>query len=175
MTFPATPDSSEYAPFYKGYISELDASRAASLLATQAATIAALARAAGEERGTYRYAQGKWSVKEILGHITDAERIFAARLLRIARGDKTPLPGFEQDGYVASAGADSRRTEDLAREFAAVRAATISLIETLGEREWSEAGTASGNPVTARAIGYIIVGHAEHHVRALRERYGISE
>ena len=138
--------------------------RGAEDLATTLATIP-------EERGDHRYADGKWSIRELLGHIIDTERIFSYRTLRIARGDATPLPGFDQDPYVLASGAPQRTIASLAAELAAVRASTIALLESLPDEAWTRIGSASGHPVSARALAYITAGHAQHHLQILRSRY----
>jgi hypothetical protein len=125
----------------------------------------------GEARGGHRYQPGKWSVKEVAGHLIDGERVFAYRALRIARGDATPLPGFEQDDYVAAAGSDRRRLADIVDELAHLRAANLLLFRSLQTADWEHRGTASDNPFVACAFPYIIAGHETHHRRVLAERY----
>jgi hypothetical protein len=124
-----------------------------------------------EEQAGARYEPGKWSVKELVGHVVDTERIFAYRALRFARGDRTPIPGFEQDPYVAGGNFDARTLRDLADEFACVRRATVALLRHLGEDAWRRTGTASDNEVSVRALAHIIAGHELHHLNVLRERY----
>lgn len=165
------PESTEYAPYYDRYVS---LAPAGDLLATLAAQpVAALLAEVAEERGEYRYAAGKWSVKEALGHMIDTERIMAYRALRVARNDATELPGFEQDPYVESGGFGERTLVDLVGEFRAVRAATLCLLRGLPAEAWGRWGTASGNRVTARALAWIIAGHELYHERIYRERYGL--
>ena len=118
-----------------------------------------------------RYAPGKWSVKEILGHLNDTERIFAYRALRISRGDQTPLAGFEQDDYVRNGPFARHPLEDLIEDYIAVRRATISLFRNLDEAAWTRRGVASENEVTVRALAYMIAGHELHHRRILEEKY----
>ena len=127
-----------------------------------------------DEQAGYRYAAGKWSVKEMIGHLADAERIFAYRLLRIGRGDDTPLPGFEENDYVRAAGSDRRRIRDLLDEWAAARDATAALVRGLPPEAWECRGTANGAVISARALVYIILGHVEHHRSILEERYGLA-
>ena len=123
-------------------------------------------------RADYAYAAGKWTIKECLQHLTDSERIFAARALRIGRGDATPLPGFDQDAYAATyAGLPHRTLTDLAAEFTTVRRATRELFAGLPAPAWAHRGTASDQSVTARAIGFITAGHCYHHLKLYRERY----
>jgi hypothetical protein len=125
----------------------------------------------GEARGAHRYASGKWSVKEVVGHVIDGERVFAYRALRIARGDATPLASFEQDDYVAAAGSDRRRLADLVEELTHLRAANLLFFRSLQPADWEQRGTASGNPFVACAFPFILAGHETHHRRVLAERY----
>ncbi|MGC4039781.1 MAG: DinB family protein [Flavobacterium sp.] len=119
----------------------------------------------------YRYAEGKWTIKDILLHLIDAERIFAYRALRFARNDKTELPGFEENAYVDQAGANKRSIQDLLSELAVVRQATLTLFKSLSDQELTRKGIASNNPVSVRALGFIIIGHQNHHQRVFEERY----
>ena len=165
------PQSNEYAPYYEKYVSLIANDDIVGVLEAQRVQMAQLLSARSEREGNFRYAPGKWSVKEVIGHICDAERVFSYRLLRIGRGDETPLPGFEQDDYIGTGAFNERTLADLAAEFAAVRAATIALAQSLPEAGWTRRGTASDNPVTARALAYIIAGHQLHHQNILSEKY----
>jgi uncharacterized damage-inducible protein DinB len=131
----------------------------------------ALLRRLPASSSTYRYAPGKWSVNEMVGHIIDSERIFAARALRFARGDSTPLPGFEQDDYVRGGSFDSYPLVEMASELEAVRASTIFFFRHLTEEAWQRAGIANDAKVTVRALAYIIAGHELHHRGILENRY----
>ena len=142
-----------------------------AVLEAQRLQMAQLFAARSERDGNFRYGPDKWTVKEVLGHITDSERIFAYRALRIARGDATPLSGFEQDDYVRAGGFGERSLADLAEEFGLVRSATVSLFRPLGEEAWLRRGVANKNEVTVRALAYIIAGHELHHREILNERY----
>ena len=124
-----------------------------------------------EEKADHRYAEGKWSIKELLLHMIDAERIFGYRALRIARKDQTPLPGFDENSYTPASKASGRTLQSLKDEFAAVRKATDILLSTFDEEQLSQRGTASNHPVTANAIAFIIFGHLIHHKQILEERY----
>jgi len=124
-----------------------------------------------EKKLYYRYAEGKWTIKEILVHIIDDERIYCYRALRFARKDSTELPGFEQDDYAASSGANERSIESILHEFETVRKATISLFENFPEEVFTRLGTANGNKVSVRALGYHIAGHEMHHRNIIKERY----
>lgn len=166
------PDSSEYQEFYAGYIRKVaDESDLRSLMLAQIVDVERLQMTPGEERSKFRYAEGKWSVREVIGHITDAERIFGYRVLRIGRGDETPLPGFEENAYVSAGEFDQRTLASLVSEWRQVREATIRLIEGLPSTAWERRGTASGWPVSARAVAWITAGHTAHHLAVLRERY----
>src|SRR5215470_14054669 len=139
------PQSDEYAPYYEKYVSLITSDDIISVLESQRVQMAQLLAARSDREGNFRYAPDKWSVKEIIGHICDAERIFACRMLRIGRGDKTPLPGFEQDDYIPTGNFNARTLADLAAEFAAVRAATMALVQSLPKEAWTRLGTASDN------------------------------
>jgi hypothetical protein len=140
-------------------------------LEAQRLQMAQLLAGRSERDGNFRYAPGKWSVKEVIGHLADSERIFAYRALRIARRDTTPLSGFEQDDYVREAGSGSRELSDLAEEFATVRAATVSLYRSLSDEAWKRRGSANKNEVTVRALAFITAGHELHHRSILEQRY----
>ena len=165
------PDPSEYGAYYGRYINLVPEGPIVTVLRDQIAETLKLLRALPEARGNHRYAPGKWSIKEIVGHLTDGERVFAYRALRIGRGDETPLPGFEQDDYVKNGGFDSRRLGDLLDEMETVRRATVQLLAPLDEAAMLRRGTASGFPVSVRALAYILAGHELHHRNVLKERY----
>ena len=165
------PEANEYAPYYAGYVSHVEGDDALAALSRQVQDIKNLPSEFPEERANEGYAPGKWSAKEVIGHMSDAERVFAYRALRFARDDRTPLPGFEQDGYVAAGNFNRRTVADLAAEFAAVRETTLALFANLGEEAWARGGPASGHEVSVRALAFIIAGHAEHHIKILRARY----
>jgi len=165
------PQSNDYAPFYGKYVMLVPDGNFLEILETQPREMTQMLEPLTELQADFRYAPGKWSIKEILGHVIDAERIFAVRILRIARGDQTPLPGFEQDDYVKVSNAASRKLSDLLEEFAAVRRASIALIRSLDDASWLRRGTASGNEVSVLAIAFIIAGHALHHRNIFQEKY----
>jgi hypothetical protein len=170
----ARPEPHESAPFYHGYISEVPGESIGKYLVEQLPDLERLVAPLDDTAALARYAPGKWSVKEIVGHLTDSERIFAYRLMRIARRDATPLPGFDENAYVPAGEFDSRSLAALVGEFGAVRLGTIALVDGLPPDAWTRRGQASGKSITPRALAYIIVGHTVHHVRVLRERYGLS-
>jgi uncharacterized damage-inducible protein DinB len=166
------PGADEYAPYYNTYIAPVAGQNALDTLVTQLGALDPL-RAIDDTRALHRYGPDKWSVKEVVGHMTDGERIFACRMLRIARGDKTPLPGFDQQPYVDAAHFDSMAIGALVDSFRTARAATITLANEIHGDAWLRTGTASGFTVSARALAYIITGHATHHIGILRDRYGM--
>jgi hypothetical protein len=168
------PEPGELAPYYARYLEAVPDGDLLVLLEEGAEEVLNLLRAFGEERGGHRYAPGKWSVKEVVGHVTDTERVFAYRALRFARADDTPLPGIDQDRFVAAAGFDRRTLADLAEEFVEVRKATVKLLAGLDAPALKRRGTASGYPMTVRAAAWVIAGHEQHHAQILRERYLMS-
>lgn len=165
------PAADEFAQYYARYLAQVPDGDVVATLTSQIDDTLAFLRALPAPRAAYRYAEGKWSVKEVVGHIADAERIFAYRALRIARGDETPLPGFDQDPYVRAANFDARSLLALASELESVRRATLTLLRSMDDESLRRRGVASGAPVTARALAYIIAGHERHHMEILRTRY----
>jgi hypothetical protein len=165
------PAKGEFLPYYGKYIDLVGSGDVLSTLSRQMAETQALLRGLPASVSTYRYAPGKWSVNEVVGHIIDSERIFAARALRFARGDTTPLPGFEQDDYVRNSSFDSFPLGELASELKCVRESTVLLFKHLEEDAWMRRGIANGAEVTVRALAYIIAGHELHHRKMLQARY----
>ncbi|MFZ0758954.1 MAG: DinB family protein [Candidatus Sulfotelmatobacter sp.] len=167
----ARPQPGEYAPYYDRYISLVRGEDILGTLDEQRRQTMLLLCGRDDDDGDFRYAPGKWSAKEVLGHVCDTERIFAYRALRIARADSTPLEGFEQDDYVRNGPFAQRPLADLVEDFIAVRRATLSLLRNLDEAAWMRRGIANKNEVTVRALAYIIAGHELHHRRILEEKY----
>ncbi len=165
------PEAGEYAEFYANYISKVPGNDVLGVLEAQRLQMLHLFAGRSERDGSFRYGAGKWTVKEVLGHITDTERIFTYRALRVGRGDMTPLPGFEQDDFVRNGGFAARTLADLAEEFEAVRSASIALFRSFDEEALSRRGVASQKEVTVRALGFITAGHQIHHRMILEERY----
>jgi uncharacterized damage-inducible protein DinB len=165
------PDATEHAPFYGGYVAAVPESDVVSVLRDSGRDIVAALSAIPESHGGHRYAAGKWSIREVVGHLIDAERIFAYRALRLARADATPLPGFEENDYVRAAGSDARTLSDLVDELRAVREATVRLFASLPDEAWSRRGVVNGREISVRALAFITAGHARHHLGVLRERY----
>jgi len=168
------PQSNEYAPYYGKYISLVAGGDILAALETQAGGTHAFLSARSEPDGNLRYAPEKWTVKQVLGHLCDTERIFAYRALRIARADRTPIEGFEQDDYVRKGPFVEGRLADMIAEFLSIRAATLSLLRGLNADAWTRRGVANKTEVSVRALAYIIAGHELHHRRILRERYFAS-
>lgn len=167
----ARPEAGEYAPYYEKYIALVPGRDILGALETQRLQMIQLFAARSERDGNFRYAPDKWTVKEVLGHLTDTERIFAYRAMRIARADQTPIEGFEQDDYVRNAAFNKRPLAELAEEFALVRSASIALFRGLAGDAWLRRGVANKNEVTVRALAFIIAGHELHHRGILEERY----
>ena len=165
------PDPSEYAAFYAGYIARVPDGDLVGALEANLEEFVRTIGAVAEVRGGFAYAPGKWTLKEVIGHVIDGERVFSYRAMRIARGDDTPLPGFDEQAWVPQSGANDRTIADLLAELRAVRAATIALLRHLPADSVTRRGTASGNGVTVRALAWIIAGHPMHHLSILRERY----
>jgi uncharacterized damage-inducible protein DinB len=166
----APPKAGTYAPYYETYISKVKEDPF-HLLEGLVLNFKALLSEVPDEKEEYRYAEGKWSVKEVVGHIIDTERIMCTRALCIARGEKQSLPGFDENEYVAAANFDKRSLYDLSREFGYVRESTLAFFKTLSGEDLDRNGTANNNPVTPRAILYILAGHHLHHLGVLKERY----
>ena len=167
----ARPDPGEYAPYYDRYISLIEGSDILGTLDAQRRKMMLLLSGRDEADGDFRYAPDKWNAKEVLGHVCDTERIFAYRALRIARGDRTPMEGFEQDDYVKNGPFARAPLAELVEDYIAVRRATITLFRNLDEEAWSRRGMANKNEVSVRALGYLIAGHEVHHRRILEEKY----
>src|SRR5215813_1837221 len=167
----ARPASTEYAPYYGTYISLVTTDDILGALESQQLQTSQLLAPRTERDGNFRYAPGKWSIKEVVGHLSDSERIFSYRALRIARGDQTPLPGFEQDDYIKNGNFAEQSLADLVQEYGLVRVATLALLRSFNAEAWVRRGTASDKPVTVRALAFIIAGHELHHRELLKERY----
>ncbi len=168
------PGADEYAEFYGGYVARVpDGVDVLALLAAQRDATAAMLSVVPPDRREFRYAPDKWSVKEVVGHLSDVERIMAYRALRIARGDATPLPGFDQDAYAPVARSNDLALEQLVEEWVAARQASISMFRNLPAEAWTRRGTASDNEVSVRALAFIIAGHERQHVETLHNRYGM--
>lgn len=165
------PTIGEYAEYFEPYIQLVPEGEVVSLLQAQPELAVRQLGHCTEEQGDFRYAEGKWSLKEVLGHITDTERVMSYRLLRIARGDTTPLPSFEESLFVSNAHFGRFTISALLGDFATVRQSTLALVRQLEDDAWLRIGNASDKNVSARALAYIMAGHANHHFNIIRERY----
>ncbi|EKN69769.1 hypothetical protein BABA_08256 [Neobacillus bataviensis LMG 21833] len=165
------PLENEYPEYYVPYVNLVSDSDLLSILKENLAETVALFEGLSEEDGHYRYASGKWSIKEVLGHMTDTERIMSYRLLRVGRGDQTPLAGFDENDYIKGSQIDQLSNKVILEDFKAVRNATITLIQNMADEPWGRKGFANGTEITTRAIAYIIAGHAIHHGNIIKERY----
>lgn len=165
------PDKKDYAPYYQTYLDKIDGDDINKILLQQTKEMQNVLNSFSESKGNYRYAEGKWTVKEVIGHMMDTERIFAYRALCIARGEKQPLPGFEQNEYVAAGNFNSRELFDINYEFRLFREANLLLFKSFDDEVLSKRGVASGFEVTVNALLFMIAGHARHHLDILRERY----
>lgn len=169
---PGKPGVGEYAEFYAKYVNAAGAfDQPVDRLAEQLEDVLNFFRAVDPAKRKYRYAEGKWSIQDLVQHMTDTERVFSYRALRVGRGDTTSLPGFDENAFAANADADNAEWDDLVQEFSLVRQATMALFAHLPEAAWQRIGTASNHPVSTRALAWIMVGHVEHHLEILRERY----
>lgn len=162
----------EYHPFYAAYIQKVDTSLSiVDGLCKAEDEFFELLKPLSEEKMMHRYAEGKWSIKEIVSHLADGERIFGARALRIARNDQTDLPGFDEDLLARECGADFREKNALIEEFFTVRKASISLFNSFRPEYYTRTGSISGNMISVRALGYIMIGHQLHHLQVIKDKY----
>ena len=168
------PPESEYAPYYQSYVAHVTEDEILPAMRSQIDALDLLLDRVTPERETYAYDEGKWTVREIIGHLIDGERVFGYRALCIARGETQNLPGFDQDVYMPNAPYASINLEDLLSEFRLVRLSNIAMLRNLEEAAWTRMGMANGAPVSVRALVYIMVGHVRHHMGVLRERYQVS-
>lgn len=168
---PARPADTEYNRYFQPYVEEVPDGDLLVTLAEQRDSTAAVLAGIPDAKAGFRYADGKWSIREVIGHVADAERVFAYRALRFARGDSTALPGFDENAWMPEAGFDSRSLADVAAELRAVRESTLALFRSFSADAWLRSGGASGHSVSARALAWILAGHERHHMRILAERY----
>lgn len=165
------PAADEHHPYFGKYISLVPESDAIEALEHQLADMLPLLRGLGEAQGALRYAPGKWSIKQVLGHMIDSERVFAYRAMRFARNDETPLPGFDENPYAEAAGSDARTLASLVEELESLRRSNIAMFAGLPADAWARRGAANGNPVSVRALAFISAGHGWHHIGIVRDRY----
>jgi DinB superfamily len=168
---PRRPDRTEAAPYYFTYIDQVPDGDICAQLVAQLPEVLQLARGITETQSLHRYAPGKWSIRDVMNHMADCERLFISRAFWFARGFESPLPSFDQEVAVSSAHADHRPWADIVVDFEAVRGATIAFFRSLPADAWARRGIASDNPFTVRALAYMCVGHVAHHLAILRERY----
>lgn len=161
----------EYAPAYAGYIEKAGDNDLIEELEISVHRLIRFVQDIPMDKFDYRYAEGKWTIKEILQHLIDAERVFSYRALRFARNDQTALPGFDENDYANLANGNRRSIQDLLTETAVVRQSTLSLFKSLSHEELLRIGTASGHPMSVRALGFVIIGHQNHHQKVFQERY----
>jgi hypothetical protein len=161
-----------YAPFYENYVSRVGDEEVLAVLTEQPQRLREMAHSLGSGGETFRYAAGKWSVREVVGHLIDGERVFGYRALAISRGDDQPLPSFDEKAYIETAGYDRWPLANLLSEFEQLRAAHLAMFRRLDQDAWDRVGHAAGHPVSTRALAYIMAGHVRHHLGVLRERYG---
>jgi hypothetical protein len=167
------PKTDEYDPAFAGYVARISEDESiVTVLTHQMDEVVRRLDEIPQDRGDYRYAPGKWSLKEVVGHLSDTERVFSYRALRIGRADATALPGFDDQSYVPEMSMGDRFLADVANEWGTVRSATLALFRGFPEAAWQRRGSASGQPISVRAVAYIIAGHARHHLEVIDERYG---
>ena len=171
MPYDSRPDPGEYNAYYDRYVALVPAGDIIALLTVQIDDTTALLRDLSEEQATHAYAPGKWTIKEVIGHIMDAERVFMHRVLRFARGDRTPLPSFDENAYTPAGEFNTRPLASLVSEFTAVRRATIALLAGLPPAAWERKGEASQFMVSVRGLAWITAGHELHHRNILAQRY----
>ena len=167
------PNDTEYAAYFGRYVNLVPEGEIVGTLAGQISATLATLKSVSDADSLKRYAEGKWSIREVVGHMIDTERIFAYRALRIARNDQTNLPGFEQDDYIPAAGFDRRPWSGLLEEFDAVRHSNVLMFRGLHDEAWARQGMSNGKLLSARAAAYIIAGHELHHMKVLRDQYGV--
>ena len=168
------PLESEYAPDYRGYVSQVSENDILPVLRSQLDALDVLLGGVAPERETHRYAEGKWSIREIVGHLIDGERVFGYRAFAIARGDRNNMPSFDQNEYILASPYDRIDLEDLLSEFRLVRLSNIAMLRTLDGESWTRVGTANDNQVSVRALAFIMAGHVRHHMAVLRDKYELS-
>jgi hypothetical protein len=167
------PAADEYLAYYDRYVTLVPDGNLVDVLLEQQLETIGMLRRVDDERGLHAYAPGKWTIKEVIGHLCDAERVFAYRALRFARGDGQPVAGFDENAYVPAGRFNERRIGGLIDEFQSIRASTVHVFRYLTEDDWARRGIANGHPISVRALGFVIAGHELHHAKLLRERYGL--
>ncbi|HSL20123.1 MAG TPA: DinB family protein [Vicinamibacterales bacterium] len=171
---PEKPLAGEHNPYYDKYISLVTEPDLLALLEAQPAEVRAIAAGIPPERETFAYAPGKWSIRQVFGHLCDVERVFGYRAFRISRGDQTPLAGFDENTYVANSPYAGARLSALAEEFALLRGANLFMLRRVADAHWRLTGSANNSPVSVRALAFIMAGHVRHHQRGLAANYGVG-
>ena len=167
------PLESEYAPYYQGYVARVTEDEILPVLRSQPDALDVLLNRVAPEHETFRYADGKWSIREVVGHLIDGERVFGYRAFAIARGDRNNMPGFDQNEYILTSPYNRIDLEDLLSEFRLARLSNIAMLRTLDDESWMRIGTANGSQVSVRALAFIMAGHVRHHMEVLREKYDL--
>ncbi|MGQ0552831.1 MAG: DinB family protein [Planctomycetota bacterium] len=167
------PQDDEYAAFYRGYVEAVHEEDILAALGTQREVLAALPALVPSARETFAYAPGKWSIRQLVGHLADGERVFGYRAFAFSRFDTTALPGFDENAYVSNARSHDTPLAALVDELVLLRRSNEQLLAGLDEAQWCNTGTANGKTISVRALAFIMVGHARHHLGILRERYGV--
>lgn len=167
------PTAGDYADYFQGYIDRVPEGDVLAILPTQCTRMQQLLGNSSEQQGNFSYAPGKWSVKRLVLHLADGERMFCYRAMCLARGDEQPMPGFDEKVYAANDGSNDRTLASIVDEYASVRAATVTLFAGFGPDAWARRGIANGSPVTTASLPWIIAGHDVHHFTMLQERYGL--
>lgn len=167
------PQQGDYNPYFDNYISLVKGENILIVLENNLAATESFLKSIPETKGDFAYAEGKWSVKQVIIHITDTERVFAYRALTIARGDKTPLPGYDENVWAKNSAAKNRTLADVVEEFLSVRKSTIHLVKSFDEEMLSRKGTTNNNPASVISLLYVIAGHELHHLKVLKERYNL--
>jgi hypothetical protein len=169
------PQADEYAPYFERYIALVPEDEPLPILGAQVGILASVSASLPVAKEQFRYANGKWTIREVFGHLIDAERVFGYRSFCISRGESAPLPAFDEDAYVLRSGYDGRTVADLLGEFTLVRQSNIAFLSALIPEQWNRTGTASGKTISVRAHPFIMAGHVRHHLRILHERYGVPD
>jgi hypothetical protein len=167
------PRGDEYAPYFERYIALVPEVDPLPILVAQSGILAGVSGSLPASKEHFRYAEGKWTIREVFGHLIDAERVFGYRSFCISRGESAPLPAFNEDSYVERSGYDARSVAELVREFTLVRESNLAFLSALTPEQWLRAGTASGKTISVRALPFIMAGHVRHHLKILQERYGV--
>ena len=167
------PDPLEFPPFYAAYVALVTEDDVVTALRNAGAEMTAALSKVTEARGNYAYAEGKWSIKTVIGHVIDGERIFQTRALRVARADTTPLPGFDENAFAAISESNTRTMADLTGEWTALRDCSVRMYDTFPRAAWRRIGTVNKGHISVRALAFVTCGHARHHLNMLRQRYDV--